>query len=349
MAQEKKQLLIVDDTKIDRIVLKSILSTEFEILEASSGNMAFEYITTRRDQLDAIMLDLSMPHIDGFDVLKFMQEKGIDDIPVFVVTSESTADNIEKAVKYHIDDFIVKPLDKDDVLSRLRSRLGEIPSYDITKEDMTETMKYISDLEAVYQTYLKNFGKKDKHYKTMVDLMRILLTDYSKSSNKLKLNADKIELISKAAYFCDIGEMLIPDRQLQLMTGHIIGEKTPQLHTTYGFNLLRLNRSPQCRFFVEICSNMCLHHHERWDGTGYPHGIRGKNNSIFNQLCRLVDEFDQKRSAFYGGNGSGNSKPIKFIIRRLVNDDSGMVSKEVYDILDNCKALIVSYFMKQDV
>ena len=135
MIQEKKHLLIVDDTKIDRMVLKGILGDEFEVLEANSGNMAFEYLTMRRDQLDAVLLDLSMPHIDGFDVLKFMKDKGLDDIPVFVITADPTRDNVEKALQYHIDDFIGKPLDKEEVLWRLRSRLGIIPEFNLGKEE----------------------------------------------------------------------------------------------------------------------------------------------------------------------------------------------------------------------
>lgn len=345
MAQEKKRLLIVDDTKIDRIVLKSILGDEFDVLEANSGNMAFEYIMTRREQLDAILLDLTMPNIDGFDVLKFMKDKEIDDILVFVVTAEPTRDNVERALAYHVDDFIGKPLDKEDVLWRLRSRLGIIPNFDVGKEEMTETMKYISELETFYKIYLSNFGKNDKHYQTMADLMKILLTNYNKSSNSIKLTSDNIKLISKAAYFCDIGEMLIPDKQLQLMQGHTGTKEMQQGHTMNGFNLIRLNRSKSCSYFVEICSGMCLRHHERFDGKGYPHGVIGKNNSIYNQMCRLVDEFAQKSAMFYGS----NSKSIKYVIKRLVNDNPGMVSKEVCSLLDDCEPFIVNYFMKKDV
>ena len=68
MAQERKRLLIVDDTEIDRLILKSILNAVFDVDEADNGNTAFEYITTKGEQLDAILLDISMPHIDGFDV-----------------------------------------------------------------------------------------------------------------------------------------------------------------------------------------------------------------------------------------------------------------------------------------
>lgn len=344
MAQERKRLLIVDDTEIDRIILKSILSAEFNIQEAGGGSTAFEYITAMPDQLDAILLDISMPHINGFDVLKFIREKGMD-IPVFLVTAEPTRENVERAKMYNVDEFIGKPFEKEDVLRRLRSRLGVIPIYDAQKEDISETMGYISDLESVYRTYLTNFGQNDSRYRVMIDLMRMLLVRYSRTPQGKGLDPDAIKLISRAAYFCDIGEMLVPDRRLQVITGQLSSNELKQSHTVYGSNLIRLNRSKGCGYFVEVCSSMCLHHHERFDGKGYPDGIVGKNNSVYNQICRLVDEFEQKRSKFYGN----NAKPVKFIIKRLLNDDTGMVSKEVFDLLDECEPQIVDYFLKSNL
>lgn len=217
MAQERKRLLIVDDMEIDRIILKSILCRDFDILEANNGNMAFEYITTRGDQLDAILLDIAMPHIDGFDVLRFIQDKGMTHIPVFLVTAEPTRDNVERALQYNIAEFIGKPFDREDVLRRLRSRLGVTPEYDLKNDALKETWAYINDLEGVYKAYLGNLGRDDSHYKIRTDLMRILLTSYNKTTRELKMNSDAVELVSKAAYFCDIGEMLIPDKRLQIM------------------------------------------------------------------------------------------------------------------------------------
>ena len=344
MAQERKQLLIVDDMEIDRIILKSILCSEFEILEASSGNMAFEYITTRSDQLDGILLDISMPHIDGFDVLKFMEDKQVTHIPVFLVTAEPTRDNVERAVQYHIAGFIGKPFDKDDVLRRLRSRLGVIPDYDLRKEELKVTQAYVADLETLYKQCLMNFGRSDEHYKVMMDLMHILLSNYNKIQRDIKLNANAIDLISKAAYFCDIGELLIPDKRLQMLSGGTRLAETQQNHTVLGSSLIRLNRSQGCEYFVEICSSMCLHHHERFDGKGYPDGLYGKNNSDYNQMCRLVDEFEQMRSKFYGD----KARPVKTVIRRLVNDNVGMVSPKIYSLLEDCEPQINDYFMKSN-
>lgn len=345
MAQERKRLLIVDDTEIDRIILKSILCREFELLEANSGNMAFEYLSTKGDDIDAILLDIAMPHIDGFDVLKFMQDKGVDKIPVFLVTAEPTRDNVERAAQYNIAEFIGKPFDQEDILRRLRSRLGLIPQIELKNEDLKITQAYITDLESLYRSYLTNFGRDDEHYRVMSGLMRILLTSYNKNQRGARLNQDSIDLISKAAYFCDIGEMLIPDKRLLIMEGNDRIQEIQQYHTTMGSGFIRLNRDKHCEFFVEVCSSMCLHHHERYDGQGYPNRIREKNNSIYNQMCRLVDEFEQMRSKFYGD----KARPVKFVTKRLVNDNVGMVSPVINSLLEDCEPQIIDYFTKKDL
>lgn len=345
MAQDKKRLLVVDDTEIDRIILKSVLCREFDIQEANSGNAAFEYITTRGDQLDAILLDIAMPYIDGFDVLRFIEDKGLTHIPVFLVTAEPTRDNVARAAQYNIAGFIGKPFDREEILRRLRTRLGVIPDYDLKNEDLKATWTFISDLETVYKTYLSNFGLDDSHYQIRSDLMRILLSNYNKTIREPRMNSDAVELVSKAAYFCDIGEMLIPDKRIQIMAAGQAQDKLPDLQQTHpqmGSNIIRLNRAKSCEYFVEVCASMCLHHHERFDGRGYPDGIAGRNNSVFNQLCRLVDEFEQLRSKFFGD----KARPVKFVIKRMTGSDEGMVDPKLYALLEDCEPQFVDYFMK---
>lgn len=344
MSQDRKKLLIVDDTDIERILLKSILCKEFDLLEASSGNAAFEYIAAKGSQIDGILLDIAMPNIDGFDVLKFMADKGLDNIPVFLVTAEPTRENVEKAIQYNVSGFIGKPFDREDVLRRVRSRLGLIPDFNLSPEDMRATQAYISELEILYNQYLTNFGKDATRYKVMEALMNILLTNYSRTLRDAKLTPDSIKLISKAAYFCDIGEMLIPDKRLQTLVVHTEVQDLHLNHPALGASLIRLNRAKSCEYFVEVCSSMCLHHHERYDGQGYPDGLLEENNSVYNQMCRLVDEFEMMRSKFYGD----KSRPVKFVIRRLVNDSSGMITPMLYYLLEDCEQQITNYFVKLD-
>ena len=127
------------------------------------------------------------------------------------------------------------------------------------------------------------------------------------------MTTENVDLISRAAYFCDIGEMFIPDKMSQIMAGYTDTQDIQHTHTILGANLIRLNRSKNCSYFVELCAGMCLHHHERFDGQGYPYHIMGYNNSIYNQMCRLCDEFDNMRSKFYGS----NVKPRVIMWKRL--------------------------------
>ena len=315
MSQDRKYLLIVDDTEIDRIILKSILCTEFEILEASSGNMAFEFITSKREILDAILLDISMPNIDGFDVMRFMEDKGINDIPVFLVTAEPTRANVEKALQYNVAEFIGKPFDKEDILRRLRSRLGVLPRYDLEKGDLTETLKNITDLEVFYRNYLANFGKNDAHYRIMTDLMEILLTNYNRLSRGSRLSEDNITLISKAAYFCDIGEMLIPDKRLQLLSGRTTSVQDLQRnHTEFGASLIRLSEEMS---------------------EAYRRGLTGKNRSVL-----LEEPFVFNHKQYY----TGYTKEYVKVAVETSKDRSGcMVSGKITGPLTQDIYLLVEF------
>lgn len=121
-----KKILIVDDIELDRKTLKGILGSELDIIEADNGYSAIKLIPRDGRGLDAIFLDISMPVHDGFHVLQHMQNNNIRNIPVFMVSAEATSENVERAAKYNISGFIRKPFDREDVISRLESKIGSI-------------------------------------------------------------------------------------------------------------------------------------------------------------------------------------------------------------------------------
>ena len=114
-----KKVLIIDDSEIDRSILKNILDEDYDIIEAENGFKGIETLLARRRVIDGVLLDLHMPILDGFHVLELMKENGLSDIPVIIITSESTEQNLMKTVSYNIRDFICKPFDRDLVKSRL--------------------------------------------------------------------------------------------------------------------------------------------------------------------------------------------------------------------------------------
>ncbi len=335
-----KKILIVDDSEIDREILREILSDDFELEEVDNGYLALEFIMQNKDQLDAILLDVSMPVMDGFSVLKLMKENGVDTIPVFMITAEATKDSVEKAAVFKVSEFIRKPFDREEVLKRLKSKLGVLTDHALTEEDIVETQKYIAELEMIYDKYLKHMGEDNGHCIRMTNLMKILLSKYTVNTRGVHLERPQIEMISKAAYFCDIGNMVTPTLPGFRMTKHEDENNDAyQSHTLNGAALIRLNFSEHCRYFVQICADMCSHHHERYDGTGYPHRIMGGNNSAYAQMCGLVDKFD---TLFYKYR-EHNELQFSFVYGEIAQD-RGAVSREILSLLEESKFNIVMYY-----
>lgn len=121
----RKKILIIDDSDSDREILKNILRNDFSILEAKSGFSALNLISEKKKELDAIFLDISMPVFDGFTVLETIKEKKITNICVFMITSEATKENVEKAAGYRVAGFVKKPYDGDDIIKRVKEALGD--------------------------------------------------------------------------------------------------------------------------------------------------------------------------------------------------------------------------------
>lgn len=342
MANKDRTILIVDDSEIDRKILRNILEESFEVMEAENGFSAIEIVTTNKSKLDAIMLDISMPHISGFDVLRLLRDNGLSNIPVFLISAEATKENVMRAAQFNISEFISKPFDRDDILLRTKSLLGLTTEYWLTMEDIVQMQQYIEKLEGFYKLWLANFGKDDSHYKRMSNLMQILLNRYASKHKDSQLDKEKIEIISKAAYFCDIGMIMVPDKMASFSKDPDRFEQLTKNHTKFGGIIIKLGESKRCEFFVSVCSDMCLNHHERFDGYGYPRGIGGKNLSIYSQMCRLVDEFDTMHSRLYGA----SDMQINLVVKQITKKD-GLVSEELMSLLDDCKPSIMAYYSKK--
>ncbi len=334
--EDLKRILIVDDSEIDREVLRNMLDGEFEVSEANNGYSALDIILEKGERFDAVLLDVSMPFFDGISVLRVLRENNLQDVQIFMITVEATKENIEKASQYNIAEFIKKPFDRDEVLKRLKAKLGVDAKVSLTREDIYEIRRYISDLEFVYERYLSLSGKDKKKDVRREYLMKIMLEKASQKRMKVESDDFQIEMICKAAYLCNIGEMLI--QNISAHTGSKEDDHYKQ-HTVMGADLLRLNYSKHCRRFVDICAEICLHHHERLDGKGYPHGSHGDNISIYAQICGLLEKFD---GLFYGYSKHGTVQ-FDFVMNQL-NEDTGLVSDKVLLLLKECKDDILKYY-----
>ncbi len=346
MIEDIKRILIVDDSEIDRAVLRNMLSEEFDIVEANNGYSALDIILKKGEKFDAVLLDVSMPFCDGISVLRILRENNLQDVLIFMITVEATKENIEKASQYNIADFIKKPFERSEVLKRLRTKLGVKEKVGLTSADMDETRKYIADLEYVYERYLSLTGQDRKRDVRREYFMKVMLGKASelRMEKTEKLDSFQIEMICRAAYLCNIGNMLIHNTPTDTVRKDKNEEEDDYQHTVMGAYLLRLNYSKHCRRFVDICAEICLHHHERFDGKGFPHGRSGNKISIYAQICGLLERFDE----LFLGYSKHNATQFNYVMDQLERDN-GLVSDKVFLLLTKSKTEIVQYYKENKI
>lgn len=348
------RLLIVDDSEIDRTVLKNILEPDFQTIEAVNGYEALKILEDEtQPRIDGILLDIAMPVIDGFTVLKILRGNG-QKIPVVLMTADATKENVQRGIEFNISAFLGKPFNPHTVIQKLHALYklpDEEPEEDdgeyerptaieaIPEDDIESSMTYVAQLKNFYTNYLANTSYTDESYRRVSALMHIVLEEYVTQSRRSDLDADRITLISKAAYFYDIGVIGIPDEVVAhhetLDDGLVVYED----HARMGAYLVRLNKDRACKFFVDVCADICMHHHERYDGTGYPHKLEGNDMLYYTALTALCIDFDNlffKRDEY-------NDRQFSFIIKEL-QVDSGKFDPDYIKILKSCENEIINYY-----
>ena len=345
MAEDKKRLLIADDSFIDREILHHILENYFEITDAKNGYEALDLLIKKEEKYDAMLLDVMMPVIDGFSVLHLMKNNGIEGIPIIMMTAEATKENVRRAAEYGITSFVSKPFDAEMVLEKVHSLLDIEPrnkNLDVgpLKEyDINDTNIFIGRLTAIYKEYLKNKGVSDERFKRISELTRILVTEYGSQFVGDEYEPAKINMITTAAYFYNIGYMTIPDRCIDFPKKNESDYRMYQKHTIAGAKLLRLNISQSCTYFISVCSDICMYHHERADGTGFPHQLTAAETPIHAQLCSFAIQFDEifcKLDDFTRQNFN--------IALSQMSVDSGAFSEEIYKLARECKGTITDFY-----
>jgi len=351
MTMKQKSLLLVDDSEIDRGILKNILQNDFDIVEVDNGYAALEIIFSGKPKVDGVLLDIFMPVLDGFNVLRLMQENKIENLPVILVTANATKPNVEKALSYKVTDFITKPFNAKAIAERLRTLFSieetkevVIPKHTFSENDISETNTYISKLKKIFGEYLRNNDKTDEHFVNISALTEILLTVGAAEDKGIDADSTHINMISKAAYFLDIGCMVVPDALLAEKNKKTDADKAIyQTHTVAGAEMVWLNHSPSCRYFVKMCGDICMHHHERNDGRGFPHQLSGSDNSIYAQIVGAANKFDNIFSKYK----DITDFRFDFALREM-SVDSGEFSPVVISLLEDSRMPILSFYKKKN-
>lgn len=295
----KETILIVDDSALNRMVLIEILGKEnYTFLEAENGQQAVELLDCH-PEVDLLLLDITMPEIDGFGVLEAMnQYHWIEETPVIMISAEDSYTFVERAYDLGASDYITRPFDARVVCRRVsntlmlyakQKRLVQMVAEQVyEKEKVSNTM--ISILSHIVEFRNNESGLHVVHIRTITEL---LLRRLRKKMDRYPLTEADISLISTASALHDIGKINIPEQILN-KPGRLTKEEFEiiKTHSAVGEHMLRQIPFNQNEPLVKVAREICRWHHERWDGRGYPDGLKGDEIPISAQVVSLADVYD---------------------------------------------------------
>ena len=296
--EPKQKILIVDDSEINRAMLKEILGEGYEYLEAENGLRAIE-ILRRRTDIALVLLDLIMPEMDGFDVLRVMQcYAWQEEIPVIVISAAEDTRSVERAYDMGVADYIRRPFERVMVLRRVKNalmlyakqkRLTRLVTDQVYEKEHNGVLM-ISILSHVVEFRNSESGQHVLHIRTLTDL---LLHQLVQKTDRYQLDESDISLISTASALHDIGKIMIPEEILN-KPGRLTEEEyaTIKTHATEGARILKGLAIGQDEPLVKVAHAICRWHHERWDGGGYPDRLKGDEIPIAAQVVALADVYD---------------------------------------------------------
>ena len=297
---EKPKILIADDSEINRALLKEILGDGYDYLEAEDGAAAVELMRQRTD-ISLLLLDLMMPGMDGFDVLRVMKyHTWLDEIPVIVISAAEDTANIERAYDLGVADYIRRPFERIMILRRVKNilmlyakqkRLTRLVTDQVYEKEHNSVLM-ISILSHVVEFRNSESGLHVLHIRTLTDL---LLHQLVQKTDRYQLDESDIALIRTASALHDIGKIVIPEEILN-KPGRLTAEEFAIIknHTVAGAQMLQDLGQAIARDepLLQVAHAICRWHHERWDGNGYPDRLKGDEIPIAAQVVALADVYD---------------------------------------------------------
>ena len=295
----KRSILIVDDSELNRALLSDMLSEDFDIIEAENGKEAIQILHEKELEICLMLLDIVMPEMNGFQVLEVMNQKDwIRSIPVIMISAETGSASIDRAYDLGAVDYISRPFDERTVQHRVNSNY----MLSLRQQEMTELLT-----SQVYQKEKDNSlmieilsnivefrnGESGLHVLHVNAITQMLLEALIKRTDKYPLTIQDIRMICTASSLHDIGKISVPSEILNKP-----GRFTPEefaimkMHTVEGANMLDAIPAHKDAPLVKLAYQICRWHHERYDGRGYPDGLKGDEIPIAAQVVAMADVYD---------------------------------------------------------
>ena len=296
-------ILIVDDDEINRAILENIFSSQYKVAEADNGQKGLEKILRHKEQLCAVLLDVVMPEMDGLQVLRRLKEEGIPDyIPIFLITAEASDATMREAYELGVMDVISKPVIPYMVDRRVKSVVGLYQARrrlgSVVERQQSELLRQAEQIIEFNRGMIESLsaaiefrnGESGEHVRRIHDITRYMLTQTELGEG---LTPEEVDSIALAAITHDVGKIAIPDAILN-KPGRLTPEEFEimKTHTVQGERMLE--HIPQLKEHgaYHYACDIARHHRERWDGRGYPDGLKGDEISLWAQIVSLADVYD---------------------------------------------------------
>lgn len=319
----KQKILIADDSEMNRELLAAILEEEYDIIQANDGVQAVDCFQRHAEEISLLLLDIVMPHMDGFEVLSYMnKEHWIDSIPVVIISSENSPIYIKRGYDLGATDFIEKPFDANMVLRRSANaillgakqrRMTSIVSNQIYEREKSSKLM-INILSHIVEFRNGESGLHVLHIQTITEMLLRQLVQ--KENNRYALSKEQIRMITTASALHDIGKISIPDEILN-KPGRLTAEEFAVIkgHSMAGANMLsELPLDQKEEPLVKTAYEICRWHHERYDGGGYPDGLKGEEIPVSAQVVALADVYDALTSERCYKDAYSHEKAIEMIL-----------------------------------
>lgn len=334
--QVLQQILIVDDSDMNRAMLREILKDNYSILEAGNGVECLSCVEHMGPSLSLILLDLNMPEMDGFEVLAELSRLGyMDDIPVIIISGTDSTADICRAYDLGATDYIHRPFNTQVIYRRVSNtitlmakqrRMAELVNRQIDRA--TKQQELMVDFLSRIIGYRS--GESNPHFANISTLSALLLQALQKRKNHYGLTERDCQLIATAAVFHDVGKIGIPESIL-LKPGKLTAKEfeVMKTHTLIGDNLIKSLEIYHDEPLLQMAAQICRWHHERYDGGGYPDGLKGEEIPICAQVVSIADAYDALMGARPYKPAFSSEKAIQMIL----NGECGVFNPVLVDCL----------------
>ena len=321
LLQNKSQILLVDDSAMSRMILKEILGGDYSILEAENGQECLEKMQAEAGNIALVLLDINMPVMDGFEVLKAMNANHtIEDIPVIMISSDDSDAAIRRSYELGASDYVTRPFDARIVYRRVTNtiklyakqrRLVQMVSDQIrARENNTDML--VGVLSHIVEFRNGESGAHVRHIRIITELLLHRLLEIS---SQYPITAEQQDNIPLASALHDIGKIGI-DETILNKPGKLTPEEfeVVKTHSMLGAEMLHQLENFNEQPLLQTAYEITRWHHERWDGRGYPDGLKGDEIPISAQLVALADVYDALTSERCYKKAFSHEKAVQMIL-----------------------------------